>query len=368
MPAPPRSWTQCIWNCVNYNKTVSTPDVIIAGAGIIGVSVALELRRRGADVVVLERGEPGREASSAAAGMLAFAHPETPPLLRPLALASAQLFPEYVADLEDSSAMKADFRTQGTIAFLRGADVPPHYRKLSPEELRRLEPALEAAGRLAFFAAEASVDPALLMQAALRSAARHGIEVRSDCAVERIGRNGTQMEVRTSSGTLSTKTVIDCRGAWSGAPVKPRKGQSLYLQPERAGWLEHVVASPEVYLVPRSSGKILAGATVEDVGFDKTVHPETIRRLHAAAARLVPQLASATVIKSWAGLRPGSPDDLPLLGATTTPGLFLASGHFRNGILLAPATARIMADLATGKPPAADISAFSPLRFSAIPA
>jgi glycine oxidase len=351
-----------------YNKTVSTPEVIIAGAGIIGVSIALELRRRGAAVVVLERGEPGREASSAAAGMLAFADPETPLLLRPLAATSAQLFPEYIADLEESSGMQVDFRRQGTIALLRGPIVPPQYRKLSPEDVRRLEPALETEGRPSFFVAEGSVDPALLMQAALRSAASRGIDVRSHCAVEKIGRNGTQMEVRTSSGTLNTKTVIDCRGAWSGSPVKPRKGQSLYLQPERAALLEHVVASPDVYLVPRTSGKILAGATVEDVGYDKTVQPETIRRLHAAAARLVPPLASATVIESWAGLRPGSPDDLPLLGATATPGLFLASGHFRNGILLAPVTARIMADLATGKTPAAEIPAFSPLRFSAIPA
>jgi glycine oxidase len=347
---------------------VSTPDVIIAGAGIIGVSVALELRRRGAEVVILERGEPGREASSAAAGMLAFADPETPVPLRPLVRASAQLFPGYVADLEESSGMSVDFRRQGTIAFLRHADVPSHYRRISPHELRELEPALETEGRAAFFSAEDSVDPALLMQGALRSATRHGIGVRGHCAMERIIRNGADLEVRTSSGTLIAKTVIDCRGAWSGAPVRPRKGQALYLQPDRAALLEHVVAAPEVYLVPRSSGKILAGATVEDVGYDKTVQPETVRGLHAAAARLVPQLASAAVIESWAGLRPGSPDDLPLLGATAEPGLFLASGHFRNGILLAPLTACIMADLATGKAPAADITAFSPQRFAAIPA
>jgi glycine oxidase len=348
---------------------VGTADIIIAGAGLIGVSAALELRRRGADVLILERGEPGREASSAAAGMLAFADPETPPLLRPLALASAQFFPEYVADLEESSGMKVDFRRQGTIALLRGEEGRSPYRKLAPTELNELEPALETQGHTAFFAAEeASVDPALLMQAALRSATRHGIEVRGQCAVEQISRNGTQMEVRTHAGTLTAKTVIDCRGAWSGTPVKPRKGQALYLQPKRAGLLEHVVAAPEVYLVPRSSGKIFAGATVEDVGYDKTVQPAIIRQLHAAAARLVPRLESATVIESWAGLRPGSPDGLPLLGATAIPGLFLASGHFRNGILLAPVTARVMADLATGKPPATDISEFSPLRFSAIPA
>jgi glycine oxidase len=347
---------------------VSTPDVIVAGAGIIGVSVALELRRRGADVVVLERGEPGREASSAAAGMLAFADTETPFLLRPLAATSAELFPEYVAELEESSAMQVDFRRQGAIALLSGDPASPEYRKLSAEAVRQLEPALQTGGLASFFVAEGSVDPVLLMQAALRSSARQGVEVRSHCAVQHIDRKGTQLEVRTNSATLTAKTVIDCRGAWSGPPVKPRKGQSLYLQPERAGLLEHIVVSPEVYLVPRSSGKILAGATVEDVGYDKTVEPQTVRRLHAAAGRLLPQLASAAVIESWAGLRPGSPDDLPLLGATATPGLFLASGHFRNGILLAPVTARIMADLATGKSPDADISAFSPLRFSTIPA
>jgi glycine oxidase len=346
---------------------VNTPDVIIAGAGLIGVSTALELRRRGAEVLILERGEPGREASSAAAGWLASAALETPSLLRPLAAASAQMFLEYVADLEESSGMNVDFRRQGTIALLRGRDVPAHYRKLSPQELRYIEPALKTEGRSAFFADEASVDPALLMQAALRSAARHGIEIRAHCAAELISRKGIELQVSTTAGMLTAKTVIDCRGAWSGAPVKPRKGQALYLQPERAGVLEHVVAAPEVYLVPRSSGKIFAGATVEDVGYDKTVEPEIIRQLHAAAARLIPQLASATVMESWAGLRPGSPDDLPLIGATQTPGLFLASGHFRNGILLAPVTGRIMADLATGRLPADDIAAFSPLRFENLP-
>ncbi|HKF20551.1 MAG TPA: glycine oxidase ThiO [Candidatus Angelobacter sp.] len=347
---------------------MKTPDVIVAGAGIIGVSVAIELRLRGAEVAVLERGEPGREASSAAAGMLAFADPETPSLLRPLAATSAQLFPEYVADLEESSAMHVDFRQQGAIALLPGDPAPPEYRKLSPKEVRQLEPALETGELESFFVAEGSVDPVLLMQAALRSSVRRGVEIRSHCTVQQIDRKGTQLEIRTNSATLTATTVIDCRGAWSGPPVRPRKGQSIYLQPERAGLLEHIVVSPEVYLVPRSSGKILAGATVEDVGYDKTVEPEIVRRLHAAAGRLLPQLASAAVIESWAGLRPGSPDDLPLLGATATPGLFLATGHFRNGILLAPVSARIIADLATGKPTTPDISVFSPLRFSAIPA
>jgi glycine oxidase len=125
-----------------------------------------------------------------------------------------------------------------------------------------------------------------------------------------------------------------------------------------------VLRAPGVYLVPRTSGKIFAGATVEDAGFDKTVEPETIARMHAAAARWVPELAAAEVIESWAGLRPGTPDNLPLLGESGTRRVFVATGHFRNGILLAPVTARVLADLIAGRPTPLDISAFSPQRFA----
>jgi glycine oxidase len=117
--------------------------------------------------------------------------------------------------------------------------------------------------------------------------------------------------------------------------------------------------------VPRSSGKILVGATVEDVGFDKSVDQQTIRQLHSAAALYVPDLASAAITETWAGLRPGTPDDLPMIGETASKRVFLASGHYRNGILLAPITARIMANLIAGKPAGTDIAAFSPARFAA---
>src|SRR5260370_37027667 len=128
---------------------------------------------------------------------------------------------------------------------------------------------------------------------------------------------------------------------------KPRVPGTL--QPHRAGLLEHVINAFEVYLVPRSSGKILVGATVEDVGFDKTVEPDVIASLHRAAAALVPELAAARVVESWAGLRPGSPDDLPLLGGTETRAAFIATGHFRNGILLAPVKAPSNGDFVMGK-------------------
>jgi glycine oxidase len=127
--------------------------------------------------------------------------------------------------------------------------------------------------------------------------------------------------------------------------------------------LQHVLRAPEVYIVPRSSGKTLIGATVEDVGFDKSVNPTVIDQLVSAAAKYLPALASAPIIQSWAGLRPGTPDDLPIIGPTNTPHIFAATGHFRNGILLAPITAQIMTDLIHGRAPSQDIRAFSPGRF-----
>ena len=178
-----------------------------------------------------------------------------------------------------------------------------------------------------------------------------------------IRRHDNAVEVVTQADTFSTAAAVDCRGAWSGAPVRPRKGQMLYVYPE-ASILQHVLRTPEVYIVPRSSGKILIGATVEDVGFDKSVSASTIRELQNAAAKYVPALASAPITQSWAGLRPGTPDDLPILGPTNIPGGFVATGHFRNGILLAPITAQIMADLIQGRPSPLDIRAFSPDRFS----
>jgi glycine oxidase len=136
----------------------------------------------------------------------------------------------------------------------------------------------------------------------------------------------------------------------------------LYVLPQ-ATLLQHVLRTPEVYVVPRSSGKILIGATVEDVGFDKSVDPSAIRQLLNAAAKYLPAMASAPITQSWAGLRPGTPDDLPIIGLTNTPRVFAATGHFRNGILLAPVTAQIVANLVLGQPSPLDIRAFSPDRF-----
>ena len=337
-------------------------DVIIAGAGIIGVSLALELRGRGATVLVLDRAEPGAEASSAAAGMLAPADPETPEALRPLAIESARMFAAFVQTIESAAGIQVDFRRVGTIALMPGPTAPHEYRGLSAAELQLLEPSVCSSGHSAYFVQEDSVDPLLLMRAALAAARTLGVEVRGHKTVTEIRARGDAVEVMTQTDTFSAASAVDCRGAWSGAPVRPRKGQMLYVQPQ-AAMLQHVLRASEIYVVPRSSGKILIGATVEDVGFDKSVNPLVIDQLVSAAAKYLPKLASAPITQSWAGLRPGTPDGLPIIGPTNTPRIFVATGHFRNGILLAPVTAQVVADLLHGHSSPMDIRAFSPARF-----
>lgn len=342
---------------------MSSWDVIIAGAGLAGLALAIELHERRAKVLVLERGEPGREASTAAAGMLAATDPETPPALRRMAMESARIYREFVERLERSTGIAVDFRRQGSIVL--GEKAPPvTYQRLLPEDLQRLEPGLQSHGLPAFLVTEDSVDPVPLMQAAVRAAELAGIEIRANVTVQRMRWNGNQVEVTTDQGTLSASSAVNCMGAWSGGPVKPRKGQMLYLEPTKSGALQHVVRAPGAYIVPRSSGKILVGTTVEDVGFDKSVHQETIQAMHDAAAKYVPELATARVAASWAGLRPGTPDDLPLIGPTDERNIFVASGLFRNGILLAPLTGKVTADLIMGKRPEIDTTAFLPSRFA----
>jgi glycine oxidase len=175
--------------------------------------------------------------------------------------------------------------------------------------------------------------------------------------------------ITTTVGALDSGAVVNCAGAWAGQfgpqrfPTRPVKGQMLCLAAPRENLLRLVIRAPQVYLIPRSDGRILAGATVEEAGFDRQTVASTIDRLHDAAAALVPELRHARRIEAWAGLRPGTPDALPILGATATRGYFVATGHFRDGILLAPITARVMADVIAGVQPEYDLAPFSAARF-----
>jgi glycine oxidase len=348
-------------------------DVIIIGGGIIGLSLSIELRKKGAHVLVVERGEPGREASSAAGGMLVDCPFETPAALQSLATASASMYPEFVRELELESGMKVDLRDQGTILFPSATRTShPAFESAFriPAPLAEFEPALAEVNRPAFYLKERSVDPRALAPAALKAARRLSVDVSSGDEVTAVNlSDGRISGVTTRKTSFLAAKVVNCAGAWSGQigpyaiPTRPVKGQMLCLV-SASRMLKHVIRSPEVYVIPRSDGRIIVGTTVEEVGFDKRTDVAAIQRLRAAAIAMVPELRNAKILEDWAGLRPGTPDALPILGATETPGYYVATGHFRDGILLAPITARVMADVIDGKNPAHDLASFSPGRFS----
>jgi len=348
--------------------------VIIVGGGIIGLSLAIALHKRGVRVLVVERGEPGREASHAAAGMLADCVLETPAALQPLAAASARMYPEFVHELQDESGANVDLRDDGTLLFIAPEHLSEHSEFRAehrlPAPLSELEPALAHMEIPAAYLKERSVDPRALVAAALKAAKHRGVDISSGTTVTEVRLSDGQVSgVSTDRTHYSAPCVVNCAGAWAGnfcryrLPTRPVKGQMLAVA--RHNVLRHVIRAPHVYLVPRTDGRILIGSTLEETGFDKRTDPDTIHRLHQAAIRMVPALGQARVLEAWAGLRPGTPDDLPILGTTSTPGYFVAAGHFRDGILLTPVTAHVMAQVITGAKPDYDISAFSPARFEA---
>lgn len=352
---------------------MKTWDIIVIGGGIIGLSLALALRRRGASVLVVERGEPGREASHAAGGMLVDCPLETNPALQALATASARMYPEFAQELEVESGMKVDLREYGTILFpSEGHTNNPDLRDaaIDPIVLRSHEAELNVPGE-AFYLKERSVDPRALTTAAVKTAKLRGVGFSSGDAVTSVDISGDKVVgVTTSKTSFAAAKVVNCAGAWSSqiaphkAPTRPVKGQMLCLVMPSRTLLKHVIRSPEAYLIPRSDGRLLVGATVEEAGFDKRTDAATIQRLRHAALTLVPKLRDAKILEDWAGLRPGTPDALPILGATETRGYYVATGHFRDGILLAPITAEVMLSVIEGRAPEYELSAFSPQRFS----
>jgi glycine oxidase len=353
-------------------RNVKTWDVIVIGGGIIGLSLAIELRKKSTRVLVVERGEPGREASHAAAGMLADCGMEIPSALQTLATASARMYPEFVHELQDESGIDVDLRDQGTILFLASETAADQAvlstERLPPERLTELEPALADSNRPAIYLQERSVDPRALTLAALKAAKHREVDMATGTKVTGILiSEGKASGVTTNRTIYGAPAIVNCAGAWAGElephpfPIRPVKGQMLSIVGGPV--IKHVNRAPEVYLVPRSDGRLLIGATVEEAGYDKRTEVDAIQRLHDAAVGLVPGLSQARRHEAWAGLRPGTPDDLPILGATSTPGYFAATGHFRDGILLAPVTALLMAQVIMGVKPDYDLAAFSPQRF-----
>jgi glycine oxidase len=362
-------------------------DVVIAGGGLIGGAVALELAQTGLRVGLFDRAEPGREASWASAGILSPA-PENPgaiPLV-PLGKASLSLYPEFVASVEEISGQRVGFRPKGTIGALFSADavrdlstvIALHHglglkaEPLRPEDARELEPALSPEVEAAALRPdEASVDNRLLTQGVLAAAQRSGAEIFAGQVVEGIWREGGRCAgLRLRGENAAAKWTVVAAGAFSSqidgaqayAPVRPAKGQILALRVDGLE-MERVLWSDKIYLVPRNDGRIVAGATVEYVGFDKGVTAGGVETILAAAIGLAPGLADARIDETWSGLRPDSPDHLPILGPTDVDGLLMATGHFRSGVLLTPITARLVREWITLQRVSMDWDRFSPLRF-----
>jgi len=350
---------------------VKTWDVIIIGGGIIGLSLAIALRKRGATVLVVERGEPGREASHAAGGMLVDSPLETPPVLQPLASASARMYPEFAREIELESGMKVDLRDNGTILLQKKAEELADAPRLSLEDLGELEPDFASTAKPAFFLKERTVDPRALTAAVLQAAKNLGVDFSSGDTVTAVNlSDGHVSGITTAKTSFLAEKVVNCAGAWSSQigphpiPTRPVKGQMLCLAMRPHDLIRHVIRTPDVYLIPRSDGRLLVGATVEEAGFDKRTDADTMHRFHRAALELVPSLNDSRILESWAGLRPGTPDKLPILGETATPGYYAATGHFRDGILLAPITAQVMSQAISDEMSPYDVAPFSPQRFA----
>ncbi len=368
-------------------------DALVVGGGVIGCAVAAELAARGFEVVVVERGEPGCEASGAAAGMLTpQADALEPSPFFDLALEGRELYPEWSRVLREETGIDVGYRRTGYLRCrTNGEPAGPEASAAAAWQRARglrVEPAVGAAlpgavaDRLApgispalFFPDEAVVDPRKLTRAAWLSAERRGVRVLCGVEVRRLRlERGACRGVETDAGPVEARRVVVAAGAWSGAlgeglpvpvPVEPVRGQIVEVR--MAGRpLETVVSSEEVYLVPRPDGNVLLGSTMERVGFHKEVTAGAVARLLEGAERLLPEIGSARFVNAWAGLRPGTPDGSPLLGSSSIEGLVFATGHYRNGILLAPSTARRIADLLTGGSPE-PLSPFSIERFAGLP-
>jgi glycine oxidase len=351
-----------------YNRCVSTTDVLIAGAGIIGLSTALELAQQGLRVTVLERGRAMSEASWAAAGMLAADDPENPSELRPLSKLSISLYPVYLNTVENLSKLQIPFRTKNT---LQGSEADrPFDRALSAFETATIVPDLQTSNRSFLLLEEHSLDPRDLCAALPKAATAAGVTVLEHSPVVRVRGGASGVEASTPRGIWSAAHFMNCCGAWAGAvfntpQIEPCKGQIVTAKLPSHRRLYCVLRTPELYLVPRGDGRVVIGASVERAGFDKTVQEGTIRALLEQAAALWPPIREAQIIESWAGLRPGSADELPFIDSYDE-NCWIASGHFRNGILLAPGTAQVMRELVLGNQPSVHLSAFRCDRFATV--
>lgn len=349
-------------------------DICIAGAGIIGLSLALEFHARELTVIVLDAGAPMQQASTAAAGMLAADDPHNPTELSVLSHLSLSLYPSYLARIRSLGGIDVPFQTRRTLQALSGNPAPTLPQELQAELLAEDSSTAPAVESGFSFLSENSIDPRQLATALIAAVAATSTRTLYQSPVLSTSQGAGSVAVHTSGETIQANHFIDCTGAWAGSSdddatfhAIPVKGQMLSLALPADLQLKTTLRTEDIYIVPRTlgpgAGRAIVGATVEDAGFDKTVQPAAIESLRQRAIALMPGLAHAAVNESWAGLRPGTPDRLPILGPhPTRPHHWLATGHYRNGILLAPATAQVMADLVLCLTPDVSLETFSASR------
>ncbi len=361
-------------------------DVIVIGAGVQGCAVALRLAQAGQSVLVLERSVPGAEASSAAAGILSpGVEAEEPGPFYQLCAASLARYRAFAAELERLTGVSVGYRGGGTLQVAfddvtaralagRAAQIQKHdipVEVIDGDEVRRLEPAVDAQVRGAlWFREEASIDPRLLCRALYLAAHQAGARFLTGQVQRIVHGEGRAIGVDYDRGRLEGGSVVLAAGSWSAAvggsglpagAVRPVRGQIALLD-TRPPLLRRVVFSDKGYVVPRADGRVLCGSTMEEVGYERGVTAGGLRGVLDLAIEIAPALAGAPLIDSWSNFRPASPDGWPVLGASTVPGLYYATGHTRNGILLCPITADAVSAAILGRPAPVDLSPFSVAR------
>ena len=368
---------------------MSGSELVIVGAGVIGCAIARELARQGARPLLLERGQPVLEASWAAAGMLSpLAEASGPGAFLSLARQSLLLYPQLSDELRAETGIDIGYRDEGTLAVALDhadlqlldarhawqVDAGLPAERISPEKLLELEPLVASSASGAYWLPEDhQVDSRKLSAALLESARATGARLRTGCEVASISIEGGRARgVELVDGErIGADAVIIAAGSWSGTirglprtvPTHPVHGQLLAVQLGPSD-LTRVIHTPRVYVVPRRDGRMILGATTESIGFRKSVSPEGTKAILEAASQAVPALAEAGIVESWSGLRPGTPDELPILGPDPeVAGLHYATGHYRNGILLAPITGQLIAESILHAPAAA-LEPFSIVRFN----
>lgn len=357
-------------------------EVLIVGAGVVGSAVAWRLQQAGAHCTLLERSIPGAEASSAAGGILApQAEADGPGPFLELCLASRALYPTFVHELRAASDVDVAFQPCGVLGVRFDDEGVEEARRriewqrargleaswLDGAAARALEPELSADIRgAAHFPGDAVLDNRLLVSALTIAAARAGARFVTTQVHGVLERGGHVVGVATEQGELRADAVVVAAGAWtalvpgalaSSAAVRPARGQMVMVR-TRVPICRHVVFGAHGYAVPRTDGRLLLGSTMEFAGFEKQVTAGGLSHVLGVGLRLFPGLSGAPVLETWAGFRPHTPDGLPVLGPAPVPGLFLASGHFRNGILLTPITATLLTETILGRKPSLDLTPF----------